>query len=72
MMKISFLAFCYPLLNCNFNQSNAILFTVIIILFAIVLTKASPPTFTTSCCDWLIKTIKDDKTMEITFLKNES
>ena len=32
----------------------------------------SPPTKTNSSCDWLIKTIKDNKTIEIEILKNES
>ena len=36
--------------------------------------RGSPGTYNSfnSPCDWLIRTIKDNKTMKITFLKNES
>ena len=30
------------------------------------------PTYMNRLCDWLITTIKDNKTIEINFLKNES
>ena len=32
----------------------------------------SPPPYMNSSCDWLIKTMKDSKTIEIEILKNES
>ena len=37
----------------------------------IIQSKGLPPTYMNSWCDWLIKTMKDNKT-EITFLKNKS
>ena len=31
-----------------------------------------PPTYTNKLCEWLVITIKDNKLIEIGFLKNES
>ena len=34
--------------------------------------EGSPPTYMNRRCDWLLQTIKDNKTIEMKFLKNES